>query len=113
MRIGEVVKKYGITKDTIHYYISYGLLVPPKKGTQYDFDNTAIKDLENILELKELSFSLSEIHKILSLTNISNDEYIEISKNSKKWILDYCNPNKHYKSLIQIFNSIINERDCK
>ena len=71
MRIGEVVKKYGITKDTIHYYISYGLLVPPKKGTQYDFDNTAIKDLENILELKELSFSLSEIHKILSLTRIS------------------------------------------
>jgi len=90
MRIGEVVKKYGVSKDTIHYYINYGLLVPPKKGSQYNFDTATIKDLESILDLKELSFKLSEIHKIISLSRISGmknkgdiNELINIYSNKK------------------------------
>lgn len=71
MKIGEVVKKYKVSKDTIHYYINYGLLVPPKRGSQYDFDEKTLNDLDSILDLKDLSFSLNEIHSILSLNRIS------------------------------------------
>ena len=67
MRIGKVSEKYGISIDNLHYYINYGLLVPPKPKGQYVFDDATLKDLEWILNLKKLDFSLREIHIILSL----------------------------------------------
>ena len=72
MRIGKVSKEYHISIDNLHYYIKYGLLVPPKPKGQYFFDETTLKDLEWILALKKLDFSLREIHSILSLKRISN-----------------------------------------
>ena len=74
MKIGQVAKKYEISKDNLYYYINYGLLVPPRNGTQYDFDEQALHDLELILQLKETDFSLSEIHRILSLYRVSGAE---------------------------------------
>ena len=67
MRIGQVSEKYGISVDNLYYYIQYGLLVPPRPKSQYVFDEKTLKDLELVLELKGLDFSLNEIHKILSL----------------------------------------------
>ena len=58
MRIGKVSEKYGISIDNLHYYINYGLLVPPKPKGQYVFDDATLKDLEWILNLKKLDFSL-------------------------------------------------------
>lgn len=90
MKIGKVAKKYDLSNDTLHYYINYGLLVPPKINTQYDFDAQTLADLERILELKALSFSLKEIHRIISLNRISGfqsfedtNELIEIYQNKK------------------------------
>ena len=74
MKIGQVSKKYGLSKDNLYYYINYGLLVPPRLGSQYIFDEDTLADLEWILELKELDFTLAEIHRILSLKRISNLE---------------------------------------
>lgn len=71
LRIGQVSKKYGISVDNIYYYINYGLLVPQRPGGQYVFDQQTLSDLELILELKEMNFSLKEIHKVLSLYRIS------------------------------------------
>lgn len=71
MRIGKVSEKYHISVDNIYYYINYGLLVPPKPRGQYVFDEQTVRDLEWILGLKELDFSLREIHVILSLKRIS------------------------------------------
>lgn len=71
MRIGQVSKKYSISKDNLYYYINYGLLVPKRKGSQYDFDAQTLDDLERILQLKEMKFSLKQIHNILSLYRIS------------------------------------------
>lgn len=71
MKIGQVSKKYDITKDNLYYYINYGLLVPGKKGSQYDFDAQTLEDLERILQLKDMKFSLKQIHNILSLYRIS------------------------------------------
>ena len=72
MRIGKVSQIYHISVDTLSYYINYGLLVPPRPKGQYVFDQATLKDLEWILELKELDFSLREIHRLLSLRRISN-----------------------------------------
>ncbi len=71
MRIGQVSRKYDISVDNLYYYINYGLLVPKRPNSQYDFDEQTLKDLEIILELKSLRFSLKEIHEILSLYRIS------------------------------------------
>lgn len=74
MKIGQVSKKYGLSKDNIYYYINYGLLVPPKLNSQYVFDDDTISDLEEILQLKAMDYSLAEIHRIVSLHRISNLE---------------------------------------
>lgn len=71
MRIGQVSRKYNIPTDTIYYYIRYGLLVPPRPNSQYYFDDQTLRDLDLVLELKEMDFSLPEIHRILSLQRIS------------------------------------------
>ena len=93
MRIGKVSEKYHISVDNIYYYINYGLLVPPKPRGQYVFDEQTVRDLEWILGLKELDFSLREIHVILSLKRISGladpqdmEELKEIFKGKR----DFC-----------------------
>ena len=93
MRIGKVSKEYHISIDNLHYYIKYGLLVPPKPKGQYFFDETTLKDLEWILALKKLDFSLREIHSILSLKRISNfadAEDLEELKELFKSKRDFC-----------------------
>jgi len=93
MKIGQVAKKYHISLDKIYYYINYGLIVPPRPQGQYYFDVQTLQDLELILHLKDLNFSLKEIHSILSLHRISNladQQDIEDVKNiyqNKKYAL--------------------------
>ena len=70
MRIGKVSEYYHISVDNLYYYINYGLLVPPKPKGQYNFDSQTLWDLELILELRSLQFSLKEIHRILSIYRI-------------------------------------------
>ena len=72
MKIGQVAQRYGISRDNLYYYINYGLLVPPRIDKQYVFDDETLSDLERILELKDLGFTLAEIHRILSLVRISD-----------------------------------------
>ena len=71
MRIGKVSELYHISIDNLYYYIHYGLLVPPRPRGQYVFDEATCKDLEWILELKDLDFTLREIHILLSLKRVS------------------------------------------
>jgi len=74
MKIGQISRKYGISKDNLYYYINYGLLVPPKLNSQYVFDDETIRDLEWIMELKDMDYPLQDIHKMISLRRISNLE---------------------------------------
>ena len=74
MKIGQVSRRYGISRDNLYYYINYGLLVPPRRNNQYVFDDDTLRDLEWILELKNMEYSLAEIHRILSLRRISGLE---------------------------------------
>ncbi len=101
MRIGQVSKLYGISTDNLYYYINYGLLVPQKPKGQYNFDRQTLKDLELILELREMKFSLKEIHMILSLYRVS-------SLAAQKDIEDL---KEVYRRKIQEFNSDIAETE--
>ncbi|NLD19104.1 MAG: MerR family transcriptional regulator [Clostridiales bacterium] len=71
MKIGEVSREYKVSVDNIYYYINLGLLVPLRPKGQYYFDRQTLRDLELILDLKKMYFSLKEIHEILSLYRIS------------------------------------------
>ena len=64
LRIGEVSRSYGISVDNLYYYINYGLLVPKKPKGQYDFDQQTLRDLDLILELKDMKFSLYRISSL-------------------------------------------------
>lgn len=98
MRIGRVSDKYRISTDSIHYYISYGLIVPPKTdGGQYEFDDKTVSELELVLELKSLAFPLKTIHKILSLYRVSNladEQDVDDLKNIYKNQLNDIEKNK-------------------
>ena len=59
MRIGALAKQYNISIETIRYYISIGLLIPEKKGAQFQFSAQEEEILAMIQHLKSLRFKLS------------------------------------------------------
>lgn len=67
MKISAVAKKYGISKDTLYFYISKGLLIPRINGKQYLADETFERDLQMILKYRSWGFQLQEIHSVLSM----------------------------------------------
>jgi DNA-binding transcriptional MerR regulator len=72
VKIGEVSRELGISADSIRFYVREGLLIPDAKGLQHDFGSSALEDLRMLLRLKNLGFSLREIHRILSLRRVSD-----------------------------------------
>src|SRR5699024_2349545 len=91
----------------------YGLLVPPRPKGQYVFDEATCKDLEWILELKDLDFSLREIHILLSLKRVSGFadsqdmiELREIYKNKRHLCLQEV---EHKKAVIEKLEKKIRE----
>ncbi|MHC0036305.1 MerR family transcriptional regulator [Pseudoneobacillus sp. C159] len=77
MRIGKFANQNQLSVDTIRHYMDLGLVVPEKKGGQYDFDDRCQMDLDLVLELKAMGFSLQEIKTILLYRNIGNLEAYE------------------------------------
>ncbi|KPU45600.1 HTH-type transcriptional regulator ZntR [Oxobacter pfennigii] len=77
MRIGEFARKHGITQDTIRHYLEMGLLVTEKNGGHLRFTEDDSKDMEMIIELKQLDFSLAEIRKILGFQRLSGPKTYE------------------------------------
>lgn len=61
MRIGQFSKICHVTVDTIRHYMDTGLILPVKDGGYYHFDRDCYLDMQIVLELKELGFSLQEI----------------------------------------------------
>ena len=72
MKTGSVSKLCNVSKDTIHYYISLGLLNPAKQNSQYIFSDREIEDLQKIQKLKNMQFSLKDIEAIIRLGRTSN-----------------------------------------
>lgn len=108
MKIGKAAKKYGISKDNLYYYINYGLLVPPKSGTQYDFDEATQRDLETILELKDLDYSLADIHRILSLRRISG---LDNPDDRRELLEMYTDQRERCNEKLRHLETVINKLD--
>lgn len=63
MRIGKFAALHSVTQDTIRHYQEMGLLVAEKVNGRYDFTDADSRDLEKILHLKELEFTLNEVKR--------------------------------------------------
>ncbi|MCL1863699.1 MAG: MerR family transcriptional regulator [Defluviitaleaceae bacterium] len=75
MRIGELAKKTGVTVRTLQYYDKEGLLAPSGEsdgGMRLYTDKDAVR-LMQILMMKELGLSLSQIKQRLTHMNTSDD----------------------------------------
>ena len=72
MKISELAKACSISKDTIRYYISLGLLSPQRKNKQHVFLEKDVDDLLYIEKLKGCQFNLHEIEVVMRLRRTSN-----------------------------------------
>lgn len=91
MKIGEFSRHFDLSSETVRFYINKGLLVPISRNSRYNFSDQDMSDMEQILKLKSLRFSLADIHRIISLKRLSNldsaeelRDYINILKKQKK-----------------------------
>ena len=113
MRIGEFARKHNITHDAIRHYLDMGLLVTEKKGGHYRFDENDSWDLEKIIELKKMDFSLAEIQELLCYHRLAGDMtveyrkyYLSLLQDKKKGFQDEI---KKYKVMETIINNKIME----
>lgn len=65
MKIGAFAKKFDVKKSTVRYYTEKNLLVPNRKGTYPDFDETCEEDMKLIMAYRELNLSVEEIAEFL------------------------------------------------
>ena len=61
-KVSELAEKAGVTKRTIHYYISKGLLLPPEGNGVNSLYNE--KHLERLLLIKKLQSEYRPLNKI-------------------------------------------------
>lgn len=64
MYIGEFIKVYETTRETVRYYIEEGLLTPKKREGKYYFTDIEISDFLSIRELREMGLSIRVLKKI-------------------------------------------------
>lgn len=77
MTSGEIAKKTGVSQKTIRLYDEKGLLKPTdySEGNYRLYDKEALVVLEKIIALKQIGFSLEEIHQ-----NLAEDSDVDITE---------------------------------
>lgn len=77
MTSGEIAKKTGVSQKTVRLYDEKGLLKPSgySEGNYRLYDKSALAVLEKIIALKQIGFSLEEIHD-----NLATEKDIDITE---------------------------------
>lgn len=110
MRIGEFSKRNKVSIETVRHYIDLGLIIPYKNGAQYEFNEKCQKEIESILELKALGFTLNEIKSIFVYETLG-----KLSVNEKNNILydifdlKQKEVNRKINELVDIESRLINK----
>ena len=79
MTVNEVSKLTGVSKRTLQYYDTIGLL-PPTEYTEAGYrlyDDTAMERLQQILLFRELEFPLKEIRRIIDSPDFNRNKALE------------------------------------
>lgn len=71
LKISKFAKHFNINKETIRYYTELKLLIPKKISNYYDYDQTCIDDMNQVLEFKSYGFNLNEISKIMAFSRLT------------------------------------------
>ncbi|WP_054860802.1 MerR family transcriptional regulator [Gracilibacillus sp. JCM 18860] len=70
MKIKEFAQKYRMQADTIRFYEKENILKPKRRENGYrEYDEECEKQIQLIIVLKELGFTLKEIQRLLILRN--------------------------------------------
>ena len=85
LRIGEVAAFFGVTAKALRVYEKMGILMPDKvdgqTGYRY-YSAGQVKQLDALLELKALGFTLSEI-KLLVGKGVSGETYVKMLRDKR------------------------------
>jgi len=101
MKIGAFAAKFGIKQVTIRYYVKKGLLNPIKKRTYYEYNQTCVEDMEKILRLKRMNFTLDEIAMYLAYLRLNHSRTFS----SKREIMDLLK--RKLKSVVTSINELM------
>jgi MerR family Zn(II)-responsive transcriptional regulator of zntA len=70
MQIKDFAEKYQLQADTIRYYEKENILKPKRRENGYrEYDEECEKQIQLIIVLKKLGFTLKEIQQVLILRN--------------------------------------------
>ena len=76
LKIGELAKQTGVTRDTLRFYEKHDLVTPSSRNEAgyrlYSADD--VQRVHFILSAKKVGFTLKEIHQLLSL-EITKDQH--------------------------------------
>ena len=109
MLIGEIVKRSGLSKDTIRFYEKQGLISVSKKERRFnnykEYSEETLARLLAIKNIKNFGFTLNETGELLDLLkmNLANCNHLSEKVEEKIAIMDL-----KIKELQQIKSQLIN-----
>lgn len=86
MRIGELAKRTGLTRDTIRFYERHGLIASQPSGeasnTYRDYPEELVERLDMIMQAREAGFSIADLQMLTSFlerpdSGFDADEFLD------------------------------------